>query len=31
VKISNAEVFGVFPGTVPAGKGIFDAMPGVYR
>lgn len=26
-----AEVFGVFPGTVPPGKGIFDSMPGVYR
>ena len=27
----NAEVFGVFAGTVPVGKGIFDAMPRVYR
>ena len=26
-----AEVFGVFPGTVPPGKGIFDSMPDVYR
>lgn len=24
-----AEVFGVFPGTVPAGRGIFDTLPGV--
>ena len=28
---SHAEVFGVFPGTVPAGKGIFDELPGVMR
>lgn len=26
-----AEVFGVFPGTVPPGEGIFDSLPGVYR
>lgn len=26
-----AEVFGVFPGTVPPGKGIFDSLPGVFR
>lgn len=26
-----AEVFGVFPGTVPLGKGIFDGLPGVSR
>ena len=26
-----AEVFGVFPGTVPLGKGIFDSLPGVSR
>jgi len=28
---THAEVFGVFPGTVPPGKGIFDEMPGVLR
>lgn len=27
----NVEVFGVFPGTVPVGKGIFDEMDGVGR
>lgn len=26
-----AEVFGVFAGTVPPGKGIFDSISGVYR
>ena len=30
-RFSHAEVFGVFPGTVPAGKGIFDEMEGVAR
>ena len=30
-KWTHAEVFGVFPGTVPPGKGIFDEMPGVMR
>lgn len=29
--VFNAEVFGVFPGTVPPGKGIFDEMDGVAR
>lgn len=28
---SNVEIFGVFPGTVPVGKGIFDGMSGVGR
>lgn len=28
---THAEVFGVFPGTVPPGKGIFDELPGVMR
>jgi hypothetical protein len=28
---SNVEIFGVFPGTVPVGKGIFDDMSGVGR
>ena len=30
-KFTHAEVFGVFPGTVPPGKGIFDELPGVMR
>lgn len=30
-RFSHAEVFGVFPGTVPPGKGIFDEMDGVMR
>ena len=30
-QFSHAEVFGVFPGTVPPGKGIFDEMDGVMR
>ena len=29
--ITHCEVFGVFPGTVLAGKGIFDEMEGVLR
>lgn len=28
---THAEVFGVFPGTVPPGRGIFDEMTGVMR
>jgi len=28
---THAEVFGVFPGTVPPGKGIFDELPRVMR
>jgi len=30
-KWTHAEVFGVFPGTVPPGRGIFDEMSGVMR
>ena len=30
-KWTHAEIFGVFPGTVPPGKGIFDELPGVMR
>ena len=30
-RFTHAEVFGVFPGTVPPGKGIFDELPGVMR
>ena len=30
-KYTHAEVFGVFPGTVPPGKGIFDELSGVMR
>ena len=29
--VTHAEIFGVFPGTVPPGRGIFDAMEGVAR
>ena len=31
MSMQEAEVFGVFPGTVLPGKGIFDEMPRVYR
>ena len=30
-KFTHAEIFGIFPGTVPPGKGIFDEMDGVMR
>lgn len=30
-RFTHAEVFGVFPGTVPPGKGIFDELPRVLR
>jgi len=30
-QMTKAEVFGIFPGTIPAGKGIFDELPGVMR
>ena len=30
-KWTHAEIFGVFPSTVPPGRGIFDELPGVMR
>ena len=30
-RYTHAEVFGVFPGTVPPGRGIFDELPRVMR